>query len=115
MKLPTTDQVNAATRHLISAIGGAVVMFGLSSKINIETVTTVINQLGSITNSIVLLLGIVTPVIAGYYAQKSAKTENQAASLEAKGAIVITTSEIANATPNSPNVISQDEVKVVPK
>lgn len=115
MKLPTQDQVNAATRHLISALGGAIVMFGLSSKISIETVTIIINQLGSITNSVVLLLGIVTPIIAAYYAQKSAKPENQAASLEAKGAIIITTPEIAAATPNSPNVLSQNDVKVMTK
>lgn len=115
MNLPTQDQVNAASRHIASAVGGAVVMFGLSSKIDINTVNTIINSLGSIVNNVVIILGIVTPAIAAYYAQKSAKPESQAASLEAKGAIVVGPPELAAATPNSPNVLSQTEVKVVPK
>lgn len=35
--------------------------------------------------------------------------------VEKAGAIVVTTAEMAKATPDSPNIVSQTEVKVVPK
>lgn len=115
MNLPTQAEVNAASRHVISAIGGAVIMFGLSTKINIDTVTNAVNALGSITNNIVILVGILAPLYAGWKATHSASPTQQAISLEKQGAVVITTPEIAKATPDSPNIVSQDQVKVVPK
>lgn len=115
MKLPTPDQVNAATRHAISAAGGAIIMFGLSSKINIDSLTAVINSLGSIINNLVLIVGIVAPIVAGYYASKSASPVAQAAAVEKTGAVVIASPEIAAATPDSPNVLSNTEVKVISK
>lgn len=115
MNLPTKDQVNAASRHLLSALGGAVVMFGIGSKVDMGTVTTIVNTFGSLINDVVLLIGVLAPVYAGWRAQQSAQPASQAASLEKQGAIVVTTPEIAAATPNSPNVLSTTEVKVVSK
>lgn len=116
MNLPTQNQVNAATRHLISAAGGAIIMFGLSSKINIDTLTTAINAFGNIINNAVIIAGIVAPAIAAFYASRSASPASQAASVAAvPGTIIVTSPEIAKATPDSPNVISNTEAKVVQK
>lgn len=114
MNLPNQNQINAGTRHLISAIGGAALMFGVSS-VSIDKINILVNSLSGIMSNLVILVGLLTPIIAGYYASRSASPASQAASLEKQGAIVVTTPEIAQATPDSPNVVSQDEVKVVMK
>lgn len=115
MWLPTQGQVNAFTRNVASGIGGAVLMFGLSTKIDVATVNSIITATGTLVNDLVVLVGIASPFVAGYFASKSASPINQAKSLEAAGAIVVTTPEIARATPDSPNIVSQDQMKVVPK
>jgi hypothetical protein len=117
VNLPTQNQVNAATRHIISAVGGAIIMFGLSSKINIDTLTVAINAFGSIINSVVIIVGVVAPLLSGYFASRSASPASQAASMAANvpGTVIVTSPEIAKATPDSPNVVSNTEVKVVQK
>lgn len=115
MWLPTQAQVNAATRNIASAAAGAVLMFGLSTKINPDTVNTVVTAVGSFVGSVVTFLGVIGPIVAAYYASKSASAASQAAAVGATGAIVVATPEIAAATPNSPNVMSSNDVKVVQK
>jgi len=115
MNLPTSAEVNAATRHVASFAAGAIAVFGLSTKLDPATVQNIITALGGLTNDAILLVGLVGPLVTGYFASKSATPASQAASLEKGGAIVVASPEIAAATPNSPNVISNTEVKVVPK
>ena len=114
MDLPTPAQVNAAARHVASFAGGAIVMFGLSSKISPDTLTSIINATGALVNDLVLLVGLVSPIVAGYFASHSASPVAQAAAVAATGAQVITTPAIARAVPSS-NVMSSNEVKVVAK
>lgn len=114
MDLPNSDQVNAAARHIASFAGGTIVMFGLGTKINPDTLTAIINATGTLVNDAVVLIGLLSPLIAGYFATKSASPVAQAAAVAATGAKVITTPEIAAAVP-SPNVISSNDVKVVAK
>jgi predicted Kef-type K+ transport protein len=114
MWLPTRDQVNAAARHAASFAGGAILVFGLSTKINVETVNQIIAATGTVVNDMIVLAGLISPLVAGYFASKSASPTSQAAAVAATGAKVVTTPEIAAAVP-SPNVVSETEAKVVPK
>ena len=114
MNLPTQDQVNAVARHLVSFAGGAIVMFGLGSKIDAGTVNVIITTGGALVNNVITLVGVISPMVAAYFASKSASPASQAASVAARGGIVVTTPAIAAAVP-SPNVVSETEVKVIPK
>lgn len=115
MNLPTSAEVNAATRHAASFAAGAIAMFGLSTKLDPATVQNIITALGGLTNDAILLIGLVGPIVTSYFASKSAAPAAQAASLEKQGIVVIGSPELAAATPNSPNVMSNTEVKVVQK
>ena len=77
MWLPTQAQVNAATRHVASFAGGAIMVFGLAGKINPDTVNQLITQTGVLVNDAVLLLGLLSPIVAAYFASKSASTASQ--------------------------------------
>ena len=77
MKLPTSDQVMSVTRHVATFLGGAVVMFGLSTKVSPEQVAAIINSMGTLVNDFVLLCGALTPVVAAIYAAKSASITSQ--------------------------------------
>ncbi len=77
MKLPTQDEVNAAARHVASFAGGAVVMFGLGTKINPDTLKAAINAMGNLTNDVITLIGIVGPAVAAYVASRSASQTAQ--------------------------------------
>lgn len=63
---------------------------------------------------VALMLAILAAGYGVYTAQPSVIAERAAAALP-EGSKVITTQEIADATPGSPNVISKDEVRVVQK
>src|ERR1700674_464231 len=77
MKLPTSDQVMSVTRHVATFLGGAVVMFGVSTKVSPEQVAAIINSMGTLVNDFVLLCGALTPVVAAIYAAKSASITSQ--------------------------------------
>lgn len=112
MNLPTQQQISAATRHVVSAVGGAILMFGLTSKISVENATALVNALSGVVSNLVILLGVIGPIAAGYYASKSASPTSQAASLAANvpGTVIVTTPEIAAAVPSN-NVISNTETQ----
>ena len=114
MNLPTQAQVNAAARNLASAAGGAVLLFGLSTKLDPTAVAAIINATGTLVNDVIVIIGLVSPVIAAFYASKTASPTSQAAAVAATGAIVVTTPAIAAAVPSA-NVVSSTDMKVVPK
>lgn len=115
MWLPTQVQVNAATRNIAAAAGGAILMLGLSTKIDTTMLTALINAMGAVAGSVVTVVGLVAPLWAAYKAAQSASAKSQAASITKTepGTVVVTTQAIAEATPNSPNVVSADDHKVV--
>lgn len=78
MELPTQAEINAATRHLASGAGGFILAFGLSSKISPDTVQAIINAAGDLVGNLVTIAGLITPVIAAYFAKKSASPVAQA-------------------------------------
>jgi len=81
--LPTQDQVNAAVRHVASFAGGMIVMFGLGTKINPDTLTAIINATGTLVNDAVTLIGLVSPIVMALYAGKSASQTSQIAAVKA--------------------------------
>ena len=83
MNLPTQEQVNAIARHVASFAGGAIVMFGLGTKINPDTITAIINATSTLVNDAVTLIGLVSPLVAAYFAARSASQKSQVAAVQA--------------------------------
>ena len=81
MNLPSQDQVNAIARHVASFAGGAIVMFGLGTKVNPATVTAIVNATGTLVNDFVVLAGLVSPMVAAYFASRSASQTSQVKSV----------------------------------
>lgn len=81
MQLPTQAEVNAATRHLASFAGGVILAFGLSGKIDPQTVQNIIGAAGTLVNDGVILVGLVAPLVAGYFAKQSATPAAQASAV----------------------------------
>lgn len=98
MQLPTQAQVNAAARHIASFAGGAIMVFGLSTKIDVNTVNQVIAATGTVVNDGILLVGLVGPLLAGYCASKSASPAAQAAAIGANLSTVVTPAPAGGAT-----------------
>ena len=115
MILPTKAQVDAAARHAITAAGTIIVLLGLQAKgVDVAQITAVIQAAGNSVNDIVVLIGTASAVYAAIKASSTASPTAQAKSVAATGALVVTTPEIAAATPEA-NIVSQDAVNVVPK
>jgi predicted methyltransferase len=84
MWLPNRSQVDAASRHAITAAGVAVTIFGLQAKgVSMEQVTALINSLGETVNTLVQLVAAAGVVYGGIQAAKSASTSSQIARVQA--------------------------------
>src|SRR4051812_10134889 len=86
MWLPSQAQVNAFTRNLASGIGGAGLMLGLSSKIDRAAIGQLISAAGTVVNDLVIFITLATPIVAGFFASKSASPTAQAAAIGASDA-----------------------------
>lgn len=116
MWLPTQAQVNTAGRYAGVVVGTAFTIFGLQAKgFSLDQAKAVIAALGDTVNSIVILIGVAGPLYLSVRGVNNTSPASQAAAVGATGAIVVATPEIAAATPNSPNVMSSNDVKVVQK
>ena len=114
MALPNQDQVNAVARNIASAIGGAVLIFGLSSKISPETITALANTLGDLINDLVTLIGLVSPLVMAYLAYKKSSQTSQVQSVQAMPGVEQITVN-AKATPELALMATdRTESKVVP-
>ena len=76
-------------------------MFGLSTKIDPQTVVAIINSVGSLVNDSVLLIGLVTPFVSAWLASRSASTPSQTAAVQAnpKAQVITTDPALAKAVP----------------
>lgn len=82
MWLPTKAQVDAASRHIITAVGVAVTIFGLQAKgVNMDQVKVVIESMGATVNTIIQLLAAAGVVYGGIQASRSASPTSQIASV----------------------------------
>jgi len=83
MRLPTQSEVNAATRHVGTAVGVAVTIFGLQAKgVDMAAVKTVIESMGSTINTLIQLVAAIGVVYGGIQATRSASTSNQIAQVQ---------------------------------
>jgi len=84
MWLPTKAQVDAASRHGITAVGVAVTIFGLQAKgVDMNNVKALIESLGSTVNTILQLVAAIGVVYGGIKAANSASPTSQIASVQA--------------------------------
>lgn len=82
--LPTKAQVDAASRHVITAAGVAVTIFGLQAKgVSMDNVTTLINSLGSTVNTLVQLIAAAGVLYGAVKAAHSASPSSQVANVQA--------------------------------
>jgi len=104
--LPTQAQVNAYTRHAASFAAGMIAMFGLSTKVDPQTVVAIINSLGTLTNDAVTFIGLATPLVVGWYAQRSASPDAQKKSVAAQPNTMVVQTSSAAATVKTANAIA---------
>ena len=97
MAIPTRDEVNAAARHIASFLGGLIVAFGLTSKLSPDTVNSIVTATGALVNDALTLFGIVAPLVAAYFAKRSATPDAQAQAVvnNATAGILPRTAQIA--------------------
>jgi hypothetical protein len=116
MWLPTRAQVDSASRHAITIVSTATLIFGLQAKgFDPQVIISMIQALGPTVNDLVNLVGAAAAAYAMLKASHSASPIEQAKSVEASGAVVVTSPSIAAATPNNPNIVSSADMKVVLK
>jgi hypothetical protein len=116
MWLPTKGQVDTAGRYATAIAGTAITIFGLQAKgITLDQAKAVIQALGDTVNQIAILAAAGATLYASVKGVFKSSPTQQAISVEQSGAVVVTTPEIAASTPDSPNIVSQDQMKVVPK
>lgn len=139
MWLPTKSQVDAASRHAITAAGVAVTIFGLQAKgVSMEQVTALISSMGETVNTLVQLAAAAGVLYGGIKAANSASPTNQIAQVhaiaadksqpateDAKQALIaatvslpevqaIVTDKATAAAAPSESVVPADAVKIIP-
>jgi len=84
MWLPTKGQIDAASRHAITAAGVAVTIFGLQAKgVSMEQVTALISSLGETVNTLVQVIGAAGVLYGAVKAANSASPTNRIADVRA--------------------------------
>lgn len=83
MWLPTKLQVDAVSRHAITAASVAFTIFGLQAKgVSMADVTSLINSLGATVNTILQVIAAVGVIYGGLKAANSASPTNQIAAVK---------------------------------
>lgn len=120
----TWNQAQAAGKHIASYIAGGVTFAVATHFLSPAQGTDLTTNIGLISDGLTKvltgfagILAVLTPIYTVWKAQHNASPQAQAASLEkaVPGTVIITSPEVAAATPNSPNVVSNTEVKAVNK
>lgn len=118
------NQAKSAGKHVASYAAGGVTMFvafHILSPAQGTDITTDINLitegLAKVATGVAGIIAVLVPVYTALRAAHNSSPVVQAQSLEqaVPGTVVITTPAIAAATPESPNIMSNTEVKVVQK
>jgi hypothetical protein len=80
MWLPTKGMVDAAKRHVITAVGVAVTIFGLQAKgVSMENATALINALGDTATTILQVIAAAATIYGGIKAASTATPANRIA------------------------------------
>ena len=84
MWLPTKAQIDAASRHAITAAGVAVTIFGLQAKgVSMDDVKALITSLGDTVATLVQLIGAIGVMYGAFKAAHSASPTSQIAQVQA--------------------------------
>lgn len=76
LPLPNPQQVKNIVGHVGTAVGTAIVLFGLQAKgIDPAKVTALINSMGDAINTIVIIIGALGGIAAAYKAAKGSSTQ----------------------------------------
>ncbi len=118
------NQWKAAGKHAASYAAGGVtvaVIFGLinsnqAADANAD-INFIVEGIKSIAKGIAGLLAIITPIYTAWRAANNASPVNQAIGLQTAvpETKIITSPEIAAATPQNKNIMSNEEVKIITK
>lgn len=120
----TWNQYKAIGKHVASYIAGGITFAVAFHFLSPQQATDINANLNDIYNGfeqmmrgLAGLVAVLTPIYTAWRSAHNASPTQKAVSLttELPGTKVITTPAIANATPQSPNIMSATEVKVVPK
>lgn len=83
LSLPTKSQVDAISRHVITAAGVAVTIFGLQAKgVSMDQVKALISSLGDTVNTLVQLIAAAGVLYGSIKAAKSASPTSQVARVQ---------------------------------
>lgn len=83
MYVPTKGMIDAAKRHVITAIGVAVTIFGLQAKgVSMENVTILINSLGDTVGLLIQVAAAAATVYGGIKAANTATPANRIADVK---------------------------------
>lgn len=111
MWMPTKPQIDAASRHVITAVGVAVTIFGLQAKgVDMNQVKVVIESMGATVNTIIQLVAAAGVLYGGIKAANSASPVNQIASVQqiATGAAGPVASDAQKALIEATSAVAQD-------
>lgn len=118
------NSAKAAGKHVASFAAGSVAFAVVSGVISQGNADIINQDIGLISDGLKKIfegfagiVAVVTPIYTMWRSAKNATPKEQAIALTqaVPGTKVITTDQIARDTPEAPNVISQNEVKVVLK
>lgn len=126
LSFETLARIYAAGRNYANLAIGFCASLGLISIAQQKTLTEslsevyagvsqIVHGLSSIWQILVVVGGPFVGAIMAWYAQRSAKTTNQADAVTKAGAVVVAPAALAEATPNNPNIVSQEKVQVISK
>lgn len=106
MNAPTSDQINAAVRYGVAVIGSIVATLGSIHFLKGGDVTALsgsLTQLGTAVTALVTAVATIAPVIAGVIGTMKSSPIAQIQAVAANPDVqkVVTTAEIANATPSN--------------
>lgn len=125
LSFETLARIYAAGRNYANLVIGFCASLGLISVAQQKTLTEslaevyagvsqIAHGLSSIWQILVVVGGPFVGAVLAWYAQRSATTPKQSEAVAKSGAVVVTSPEVAAATPN-PNVVSRDAVQIVSK
>lgn len=120
MQMPSQTQINSAVRYstaIASSIVAtmAVVLHLQNQGIYLDNIKAIIDGIGGLATSLVQIVTGCLAIFAAVRGFMAASPIAQAQAVESRGNIVVASPEVAAATPDNPNIVSRDEVKVVPK
>ena len=114
----------AAGKHVASYIAGGIsvavllhfITPGDASGLN-DNLNTIYHGISEVVKGIMGIIAILTPIYTAWKSAHNASPIEQARSLQqaVPGTLIVTSPEIARATPENPSIVSNTEVKVTTK